>query len=53
MTGESKGYAFVTYNSFEAVDLAIASMNNEFLANKPPLVCCFSRQLLNARVFIQ
>ncbi|GAA5870407.1 hypothetical protein JCM1840_004716 [Sporobolomyces johnsonii] len=34
-TGASKGFGFVSYDSFEAADAAIESMNNQFLANKP------------------
>ncbi|GAA5969998.1 hypothetical protein JCM11641_000226 [Rhodosporidiobolus odoratus] len=34
-TGASKGFGFVSYDSFEASDAAIESMNNQFLANKP------------------
>lgn len=31
----SKGYAFINYDSFEASDAAIESMNGQFLAGKP------------------
>ncbi|GAA5900194.1 splicing factor 3B subunit 4 [Sporobolomyces salmoneus] len=34
-TGASKGFGFVSYDSFEASDSAIESMNNQFLMNKP------------------
>ncbi|KDE06636.1 hypothetical protein MVLG_02990 [Microbotryum lychnidis-dioicae p1A1 Lamole] len=34
-TGASKGYGFISYDSFEASDAAIESMNNQFLMNKP------------------
>ncbi|KDN45242.1 RNA-binding domain-containing protein [Tilletiaria anomala UBC 951] len=34
-TGVSKGYGFVSYDSFEAADAAIESMNNQYLLNKP------------------
>ncbi|KAL1917602.1 uncharacterized protein VTP21DRAFT_3995 [Calcarisporiella thermophila] len=34
-TGNSKGYAFVSFESFEASDAAIDAMNGQFLANKP------------------
>ncbi|CEQ40001.1 SPOSA6832_01563, partial [Sporobolomyces salmonicolor] len=37
-TGASKGFGFVSYDSFEAADAAIESMNNQFLANKPVTV---------------
>ena len=33
-TGGSKGYGFVSYDSFEASDLAIECMNGQFLCNK-------------------
>lgn len=33
-TGAKLGYAFVTYNSFEAGDLAVARMHNQFVANR-------------------
>ncbi|GAA5882624.1 hypothetical protein JCM16303_002078 [Sporobolomyces ruberrimus] len=34
-TGASKGFGFVSYDSFEASDSAVESMNNQFLMNKP------------------
>ena len=34
-TGASRGFAFVSYDSFEAADAAIAMMNGQFLANRP------------------
>lgn len=34
-TGASKGYAFLSYDCFEASDAAIESMNGQFLANRP------------------
>jgi splicing factor 3B subunit 4 len=34
-TGLSKGYSFVSYDSFESADAAIEAMNGQFLANKP------------------
>ena len=37
-TGASKGYGFISYDSFEAADAAIESMNNQFLMNKPVTV---------------
>ncbi|CAM9179121.1 unnamed protein product [Ectocarpus fasciculatus] len=37
-TGESKGFGFVSYDSFEASDLAIECMNNQFLCNRPIIV---------------
>jgi len=33
-TGKSKGYGFVSYTDFESSDLAIESMNGQFLMNK-------------------
>ena len=33
-TGNSKGFGFVSYDSFEASDLAIECMNGQFLCNK-------------------
>lgn len=37
-TGQSKGYAFVSYDSFEASDLAIECMNGQYLCNRPIIV---------------
>ncbi|BGO97885.1 Splicing factor 3b subunit 4 [Rhodotorula toruloides ATCC 204091] len=37
-TGASKGFGFVSYDSFEAADAAIESMNGQFLMNKPVTV---------------
>lgn len=34
-TGASRGFAFISYDSFEAADAAIAMMNGQFLANRP------------------
>lgn len=34
-TGECKGYAFLTFDSFDASDQALQAMNNQFLLNKP------------------
>ncbi|KAM0754029.1 RNA-binding domain-containing protein [Meredithblackwellia eburnea MCA 4105] len=34
-SGQSKGFGFVSFDSFEASDAAIESMNNQFLMNKP------------------
>lgn len=33
-TGISKGYGFVSYDSFESSDAAIEAMNNQFLCNR-------------------
>ncbi|POY74401.1 hypothetical protein BMF94_2595 [Rhodotorula taiwanensis] len=37
-TGASKGFGFISYDSFEASDAAIESMNGQFLMNKPVTV---------------
>ncbi|GAA5931730.1 splicing factor 3B subunit 4 [Sporobolomyces koalae] len=37
-TGASKGFGFVSYDSFEASDAAVESMNGQFLMNKPVTV---------------
>jgi len=34
-TSESRGFAFVSYDTFEASDAALAGMNGQFLANRP------------------
>lgn len=34
-TGNSKGFAFINYASFEASDAAIDAMNGQFLCNRP------------------
>lgn len=34
-TGVSKGYGFITFESFDAADAAISAMNGQFLMNKP------------------
>ncbi|KAI8056115.1 hypothetical protein BDF22DRAFT_673868 [Syncephalis plumigaleata] len=34
-TGISKGYGFVSFDSFEAADAAIEAMDGQYLANKP------------------
>lgn len=33
-SGGSKGFGFVSYDSFEAADAAIEAMHGQFLANK-------------------
>ena len=33
-TGLSKGFGFVSYETFEAADAAIEAMNNQFLMNR-------------------
>ncbi|KAJ1866777.1 Splicing factor 3B subunit 4, partial [Coemansia sp. RSA 990] len=35
LSGNSRGFAFVSYTTFEAADLAIQSMDGQYLANKP------------------
>jgi splicing factor 3B subunit 4 len=37
-TGASKGYGFVSYDTFEASDLAIESMNGQYLSNRVIIV---------------
>lgn len=37
-TGNSKGFGFVNYDTFEAADLAIECMNGQFLCNRPVVV---------------
>ncbi len=34
-SGNSKGFAFVNYASFEASDAAIEAMNGQYLCNRP------------------
>lgn len=34
-TGESKGYGFISYDSFESSDACLAAMNSQFLCNRP------------------
>lgn len=34
-TGNSKGFGFVSYASFDASDAAIQAMNGQFLYNRP------------------
>lgn len=34
-TGQSKGFGFVSFDSFEASDAAIDAMDNQFLCNRP------------------
>ena len=34
-SGNSKGFAFVNYGSFEASDAAIEAMNGQYLCNRP------------------
>ncbi len=35
MTGEAKGYGFISYNDFESSDAALESMDGQYLMNKP------------------
>jgi splicing factor 3B subunit 4 len=37
-TNENKGYGFVKYSAFEASDAAVATMNGQYIANRPVLV---------------
>ncbi len=34
-TGNSKGYAFINFASFESSDAAIEAMNGQYLCNRP------------------
>jgi len=34
-TGNSKGFAFINYSSFEAADAALEAMNGQYLCNRP------------------
>merc|ERR1719182_133114 len=34
-TGESRGFGFISYDTFEASDAALAGMNGQFLCNRP------------------
>jgi splicing factor 3B subunit 4 len=34
-SGESKGFAFINFDSFEATDAAIEAMNGQYLCNRP------------------
>jgi len=34
-TGESRGFGFISYDSFEAADRAILAMNGQYLCNRP------------------
>ena len=34
-TGNSKGFAFINYSSFEAADAALEAMNGQYLFNRP------------------
>jgi splicing factor 3B subunit 4 len=38
VSGASKGYAFISYDSFEASDLSIECMNGQYLCNRPIIV---------------
>ena len=38
-TGNSRGFGFVNFDSFEASDAAIEAMSGQFLCNKPITVC--------------
>jgi splicing factor 3B subunit 4 len=33
-TGQSKGYGFISYHDFEAADMAIENMTNQFFGGK-------------------
>merc|ERR1712183_979288 len=34
-TGESRGFGFISYDTFEASDSALAAMNGQFICNRP------------------
>jgi splicing factor 3B subunit 4 len=34
-TGRSRGFGFISYDSFEAADTAIANMNGQYICNRP------------------
>merc|ERR1711920_503609 len=34
-TGASRGFGFISYDTFEASDAALAGMNGQFLCNRP------------------
>lgn len=34
-TGRSRGFGFISYDSFEAADAAIATMNGQYVCNRP------------------
>ena len=34
-TGVSKGYGFISYDSFESSDMALECMNGQYLSNRP------------------
>jgi len=38
LTNQSKGFGFVSFDSFEASDMAIACMNNQYLCNRQIMV---------------
>uniref|UniRef100_A0A915DWW6 Splicing factor 3B subunit 4 n=1 Tax=Ditylenchus dipsaci TaxID=166011 RepID=A0A915DWW6_9BILA len=40
-TGNSKGFAFVNFASFEASDLALKAMNGQYLCNRP-ITCSYA-----------
>ncbi|KAK0411269.1 hypothetical protein QR680_005572 [Steinernema hermaphroditum] len=40
-TGNSKGFAFINFASFEASDMAMEAMNGQFLCNRA-ITCCYA-----------
>jgi splicing factor 3B subunit 4 len=40
LQGNSRGFGFVSFDSFEAADAAIDAMNGQFLCNRPVSVTC-------------
>ena len=58
-TGNSKGYGFVSYDSFEAADYAIECMNGAYLGGRPIVVqyaykkvCPFARPSVSLSIFV-
>ena len=51
ITGASKGFGFVCFDSFDSADKAISAMNNEYLANKKLRVCyAYKKENTNEQV---
>jgi splicing factor 3B subunit 4 len=51
-SGNSKGFAFVNYASFEASDAAIEAMNGQYLCNRPISVSYAFKKDSKGMVFI-
>ncbi len=39
-TGISKGFGFISFDSFEASDAALEAMNGQYLMNRPLSIRC-------------